>query len=426
MRKVILAFLRFFAKKILEKQQPSIIGITGSIGKTSAKEAAYFALKKYIPSRRNKKSYNNEFGLPLTVIGKESGGKSAIRWAGIFSKAIRLSFLKDKKYPKILILEMGADKVGDLKYLASLFPKGLFKVLILTAIAPVHLEAFHNLDNVFLEKTSLLDYLSKDGIAIINKDNCPVKKIKENFPKNKFFFYGIKKDRLSDIWVENTEARENGLLFRINKNGSNIEYFLDKGISEIQIYPILSAILAADYFSIPLPKSVSGLKDYKLPKGRLNLLPGANGSLIIDDTYNSSPKALSAAIKSLSGFPFGKRKIAVLGDMLELGEKEEDYHFLAGKEVAENNIDILVTYGKLGKIIGEGALKNSIPKENIFIFQDMNNLTKKLLSIISKDDIVLIKGSQGMRMERITEAVMANRGEAKKLLVRQDWQWRKN
>jgi len=192
LEKVLQKILRFFARITLKKYQPKIVVIVGSIGKTSTKEAVYSVLSGSFKTRRSIKNYNNEIGVPLTIINCDSGEKSVFKWIKVFTKAILLNILKDKDYPKFLVLEMAADKRGDIKYLMDILPKNLLKVVILTAITPVHLEFFESVDNIFEEKTTPFSYLGEDGIVIFNMDNCNFYNVKEKI-NSKLLTYGLKK-----------------------------------------------------------------------------------------------------------------------------------------------------------------------------------------------------------------------------------------
>ncbi|MFH1822992.1 MAG: Mur ligase family protein, partial [Patescibacteria group bacterium] len=167
MKRLLQFKLKILAKLILAKYKPDIIGVTGSVGKTSTKEAIYTVLNTKFKVRKNIKNYNNEIGLPLTIIGIDSPGKSIFGWIVVFWRAFFLLIFKDKNYPKILILEMGVDRPGDMKYLISIAKP---KIGVVSLIGPVHLEFFNSLDNIQKEKGIMIKNITKDGWAIINYD----------------------------------------------------------------------------------------------------------------------------------------------------------------------------------------------------------------------------------------------------------------
>jgi len=207
LEKVFQKILRFLAVITLQKYQPQIVVVVGSIGKTSTKEAIYSVLAGRFKTRRNIKNYNNEIGVPLTIINCDSGERSIFKWIKIFAQGILLNILKDKNYPKFLVLEMAADKKGDIKYLMDMLPPKLLKVVVLTAITPVHLEFFENINNIFEEKTTPFSYLEKDGSAIFNMDNCNVYEVKEKI-NSRLLTYGLNEN--ADINVSEIEYVDSG------------------------------------------------------------------------------------------------------------------------------------------------------------------------------------------------------------------------
>jgi UDP-N-acetylmuramoyl-tripeptide--D-alanyl-D-alanine ligase len=176
MKKIIQNILGFLARQILAKYKPKVIGITGSMGKTSSKEAIYAVLSSKFEVRRNIKNYNNEIGVPLTIIGETSGLKNIMKWIMIFWRAFELLIFK-KDYPEILVLEMGADRPGDIKYLTDLAP---CNVGVLTMIAPVHVEFFKDIKGVIREKKMIVTHLSESNTAILNHDDINVWNVRED------------------------------------------------------------------------------------------------------------------------------------------------------------------------------------------------------------------------------------------------------
>ncbi|MBI5077363.1 hypothetical protein HZB94_03195 [Candidatus Falkowbacteria bacterium] len=424
MLKILQYILARLARMILKKYQPRIVGITGSIGKTSAKEAIFSVIKTKFNVRKNIKNYNNELGVPLTIIGQESGGRSLFEWSSVFLAALRLIFFHDKEYPDVLVLEMGADKPGDIGYLVNNFP---CHISVVTAIGPTHLEAFKTIEEIVKEKQKIVSHLKSDGAAILNADDLLVKKMHAK-TKAKVIFFGF--DESAEVraieLAEQAGALDllSGIKFKIAYAGSAVPVFLPAVIGAHQINAALISASVGIAFGMNLIEISEGLGNYRSPKGRMNLIQGRE-TLIIDDTYNSSPKAADAALETLAKTNISgvKRKVAVFGDMLELGEFTDEAHYALGKKTALSGIDILIAVGKFKDALCRGALENGLSNESVFSFENSIAAAEKIGDIVWPGDLILIKGSQGARMERVVKVLMKEPEKAKELLVRQEEEW---
>ncbi|MFA5029301.1 MAG: UDP-N-acetylmuramoyl-tripeptide--D-alanyl-D-alanine ligase [Patescibacteria group bacterium] len=423
-KKIVQKILRLLARLILNKYQPEIIGITGSFGKTSTKEAIYTVLSKRFNVRENIKNYNNEIGLPLTIIGAGSGGRSVWGWVGVFAKALVLLIWKDKRYPEILVLEMAVDRVGDMKYLTDLAP---CKIGVVTNIGPVHLEFFKTLERIAKEKSVIVSQLTTNGWAILNADNDYVRQMAEE-TKARIMTYGIlEKDtsiRASEIIIsQNNQEEIAGLSFKLSYRGSTVPVFLPNILGEHLIYAALAAAAIGLVYEMNLLEISEALRLFKAPSGRMNLLVGIKQTKIIDDSYNAGPDSMLAALKVLGKINGGGRKIAVLGDMLELGDYTDEGHRQVGAEVVKNKIDILITVGERARTIAAESQRQGLDSDLIFNFSDTERAGSFLQERMEEGDLVLVKGSQGMRMEKIVKEIMAEPLRAKELLVRQEKPW---
>lgn len=426
MRKILQAKLRILAKLILKKYQPLVIGITGSLGKTSAKEAIFSVLKGRESVAMSHKNYNNEIGLPLTIIGTESAGRSLSGWMGIFFKAIGLILFKDKKYPQVLILEMGVDHPGDMAYLTAIAPPNIG---IVTAISYSHLEYFGSIVNIKKEKQVLIENLDNKGLAILNYDNEAAREM-AGASKAKVLTYGLKVGadlQAQDIVYNFTKDgyELSGLNFKLNYQGSIVPVFMDNVMSETVLYAALAAAAVGLYFKMNLVEIATALKDFSLPPGRMNVLPGIKHTFIIDDTYNSSPEAALSALDILSRIKIdpAASKYAVLGDMLEIGHYTVEGHRLLGEKVMAGGIDYLVAVGEKSRDAARAALEAGMSEDNVFHFPNALEAGAFLQDRLKAGDIILVKGSQGMRMEKAVREIMAEPDQAAELLVRQGAEW---
>ena len=419
--------LRMMSLLVLKKYNPKIIGITGSVGKTSTKEAVFTVLSSRFRVRRSEKNYNNEIGLPLTVIGVESGKNSIWGWLLVFFKWLMVIVLPIE-YPEILILEMGADRPGDIKYLTSFVRPD---VGIVTDVSFSHIEFFRSLEGVAKEKMFLVSGLSEKSLAIINVDNEHIKKMKDQI-KCRLVTFGFFDDadmQASDIFFNYSENREIlGLGFKLDYKGTNLPVRLNNVLAKHQIYPALVSVAVGIEFGINLVESTALLGNLSIPHSRLNLIPGIKNTQIIDDTYNASPSSVSAALEVLAEISTAKekfrRKVAVLGDMLELGDETEKSHRNIAKKFLEIKGDIFFSVGTRMKFAVSDLEKSGFKKENIFSFDNPMDAGKKLQDIIKEGDIILVKGSQGARMEKVVEEIMAEPQKAEELICRQNKEWK--
>lgn len=424
MTKILQYILKILAKLVLAKYKPRVVGITGSVGKTSAKEAVFAVLSPKFLVQKNLKNYNNEIGLPLSVLGLESAGKSIFGWLAVFLKTIFLIIIKDKKYPEILVLEMGVDRPGDMAYLLSIVKPS---VGVITAIGQSHLEYFGTIDKVKEEKGLLVKNLSNSDWAILNYDD---KKARELAPtiKAEIISYGLNGD--AQVKAENINAvrlnrHQASLKFNLAYKGASGTVLLPGVIGSSAVYSVLAAASVGIAFGLSIPEICENLENFKLPLGRMNLLKGINNSFVIDDTYNSSPQSSLAALETIADISLneGAKKIVVFGDMLELGDYEDEGHKIVGQRMAEIKIDRLIVVGERAELIAQGALESGMDEQNIAYFKNQEEAVVFIKNITKEDDLILVKGSQGARMEKIVKEIIADQDKAQELLVRQGSEW---
>ncbi len=419
--------LKILGKMVLAKYKPYVIGITGSVGKTGAKEAIVQVLSQKYYIRGSQKKYNNEIGLPLTILGFNSPGKSIVGWIGLFWRAGMLWLKKDKNYPEILVLEMGIDRPGDMKYLTKITKPNMG---VMTRVGETHLEFFGSIEEIEKEKGLLIKNLNEEGTAILNYDDERIRNIKT---KNKIITYGFEKG--SDVLAkdlkfnfEGNKEVENlqGVSFIISYSHKEEKVILPNVIGYSSIYAALAGAATGLAYGMKLSEIIKALSGFKSPRGRMNLIEGIKHSMIIDDTYNSSPQSAQIALDWVKQIKpkDGTRKIAILGDMLELGSYSEEGHRLIGEVAVKSGVDKLITVGERAQDIGRGAEDAGMKRDNIFHFETSDEAKKFVEDRIVKGDLILIKGSQGIRMEKIVKEIMADPISAEFLLVRQGKEWK--
>jgi UDP-N-acetylmuramoyl-tripeptide--D-alanyl-D-alanine ligase len=420
LKKILQRILFILSRAILKKYNPKVVGITGSIGKSSAKEAVFAVLKNKFRTRENIKNYNNEIGLPLTIIGELSPGHSLGGWFKLFLRAVKLIIIEDKSYPEILVLEMGIDRIGDMKYLTELAPTDIG---IVTNVGPVHLEYFKTQEKIAKEKSILVSKLKPGGWGVLNIDSLKVAEMK-NVVRGRFLTYGLSREAQVRALEINLSYRDDAVIgtsFKLHYNGAVVPVLLSGVLAEHLVNAALAAAAVGVILEMNLIEISEALKNYRVPTGRMNLLDGIKGTKIIDDSYNASPESTVAAVNVLGEIKVNGKKIAVLGDMLELGDYETKGHQEVGQAIIENKIDELVVVGARAKIIARTA--GDAGMKNIKNFDTSIEAGEYLLNVVKTGDLILVKGSQGMRMERVSKVLLADPSRAKELLVRQDGGW---
>jgi UDP-N-acetylmuramoyl-tripeptide--D-alanyl-D-alanine ligase len=329
---------------------------------------------------------------------------------------------KNKSYPEILILEYGIDTPGDMSRLIDIIRPNIG---VITAIGkiPSHIEFFANSEAIIREKKKLVNAVPATGFVILNCDDKDVYGMRNN-TRAHAITYGFREDAMVRIINMETRVIKEGTtetIFKVEYGGSVVPVRLSGVIGKPQVYSATASIATGLSFGMNLVKIADSLKGYSVPLGRMKILEGLRGSTIIDDTYNSSPSAVEASLDAMRLIR-AKRKIAVLGDMLELGVHTIQAHKKVG-ECVSSCVKILITVGDKAKIIAESAEKTGLSKKNIFIYSEIREAGRNLKQIIEEGDLVLVKGSQSVRMEKIVKEVLAKPEDADVLLVRQSSRW---
>ncbi len=421
-RKIVIVILWAEAKCVIRKYKPKIIAITGSVGKTSTKDVIFTVVGDTIIARKNIKSFNSEIGIPLTILNCENGWSNIFSWVKNFIKGLVLIIIP-AHYPKWLILEVGADKPGSIaKVVSWIIPD----ITVITRIGdvPVHVEFYKSPEEVYVEKATLAKALRPSGILILNGDEDRVLRIRDGI-KCRSITYGMKEESIfrgTNVAIFYEGKNPVGTSFNLEYGGNIFPIIIRGVLGNQSVYSALAALATGSYLKLNIVDMINKLSTHINPPGRMRIIPGIKGAIIIDDTYNSSPVAAEAAIHTLKSIKTKGKRIAVLGDMLELGKFTIDEHKKLGI-LAGEFVDHLITVGPRSKYIVEGALDAGMSEKNILEYNDSRSAGKYLEGIIHPGDIILVKGSQGIRMERTVEEIMANPEECASLLVRQEEEW---
>jgi len=344
-----------------------VLGITGSVGKTTSKEMVSAVLSQRFKVHKTPKNLNNELGVPLTLFGLEESHELAV-------------------------IEMGISHFGEMKRLAEIVRPDM---ALYTAIGSAHLEFLGDFDGVLRAKSELIEYLPEDGVVFVNGDDETLKKLK---CKQKICRYGVSSG--CEVSAENIRLLGTDGMELVIISGSRR---IPAKINAFGVHMVTSALGAA---AVGL---CLGLTDKEISDGIASYVPvGSRAGIIrtdkitiIDDCYNANPNSVAAAIDSLSLLP--NRRVCILGDMGELGETAAALHYKTGEHAAEKGIDLLIACGELSASTAEGA-KNSGCK-NVLHFKDKTELLAELTKLIESGDAVLVKASHSRKFEEIVEAL---------------------
>ncbi|PIR55068.1 hypothetical protein COU74_02705 [Candidatus Peregrinibacteria bacterium CG10_big_fil_rev_8_21_14_0_10_36_19] len=414
LRSLVLYILKRLAKFRLRKFNGKVIVVTGSIGKTSTKDAIFSVLNSKFKVKRNAKSMNSDFGILLTILDIESGFSSVRKWSWFLMKGFFHSLFAD--HSDVLLLELGVDKPGDMDFLLSVVKPN---IAIMTNIAEVHMEEgqFKTLKDIFEEKQKAVTALGEEGIAILNLDDKFLNYLAKSRKRNKTITFGSSED--ADYRFTTVKTSTEGTSFYLHSSDYKFQV-KSSVLGTYQSYVLTPAVICGHLMDMSDEEILIALERYKLPPGRMSLIPAIEGATILDSTYNSSPEALKAALKLLDEIE-AKRKVAVLGNMNELGEISEAKHRELGSFAAQS-ADLIITVGSEAKALAEDARERG--HKAVFDFVNTAEAVDFYKDRIKNGDLILVKGSQNkVRLERFVKEFMLTPEDAKTLLVRQEKVW---
>ena len=421
-KRILEKILKVMARVLLRKYRPLIVGITGSVGKSSTKEAVGLVLARKYRVRMAEGNYNNEIGIPLSIIGARSGGRSIVRWVMVFLRWL-WAVAWPVRYPEVSVLEMGIDRPGDMEYLLSFVP---VDVGIFTQVSGSHTAYFGSLGNIAKEKGKLITGLPDSGFAILNADDDRVMRYQDKTKaKAVTFGFGEGADVRAEHIVLEPEARlVKGIAFKMNYHGKSLPVRLPKVIARHHLPAVLAAAATAIALKVNPVDIVDALTAFEPLPGRMHLLPGMHGSILIDDTYNASPTSTEAALAVL-GELTAERKVIVLGDMLELGDEALMRHRGLSELVIQSGAERIILVGRHMRALHTSLLEQGKSAEQVFWFERSDEAALFAASCVTEGDLVVVKGSRGMRMEWVSEKLLFDPSEAPSFLCCQSSEWRR-
>jgi UDP-N-acetylmuramoyl-tripeptide--D-alanyl-D-alanine ligase len=355
-----------FARWYREQQSAQVIGVTGSVGKTTTRSMIYTALSSCLTGIQSPANFNNEFGVPLSIAGIESSHQFAV-------------------------LELAASQVGEIRELAAI---ALPQIGVITAIGHSHLEHFGTLQQIAETKGELFEQLPATGLAIVCGDDpfadclasrTTARKVRIGLGEN------------NDLQAVSIEQDQQGISFRVNG-----QQYLLPVVGRHFVNAALAAIAVARELGISEQDVAESLRNYSTVPGRCHQMQIGDWT-VIDDTYNASPDSMRAACQVLHDHVGTGKRIMVLGDMLELGPETERYHRELGILVCQAGVDLLFACGKQATSVAQGARSAGMSHTKIITAADVELLAENVTDLLEPGDVVLVKGSRGMRMERLLQ-----------------------
>ncbi len=427
LKQIVIKILTLEARLVIKKYKPRIIAVTGSVGKTSTKDAIYTAMLPFYHVRKSAKSFNSDLGIPLTILGLSNAWNNPKGWLQNIIAGASI-VLRKKDYPAWLVLEIGADHPGEIEEVMHWIHPDI-SVITRIGSVPVHVEHYKSVKEVIKEKSYLARGVKKDGFLILNADDDDVMSFKE-YSSAKVITYGIREKAdiqasyIQPVYEGRNENKDrvSGVSFKADIGGSSIPIILKNILGGAHIYPVLSACAVVHALGQNMLQMSETFEMHDYPRGRMNVLEGRSGTTVIDDTYNASPVAMEEGFRTIESLQTEGQKIAILGDMLELGRHSQDEHQRLGG-FAGKIFNEIVLVGIRAKDMRDPAIKAGLDPEKIIFFDKAEQAGEHVRSVMQKGDIIFVKGSQGMRMERAVERLMAHPERKTRLLVRQEPEW---
>jgi alanine racemase len=378
-----------YARYILAQRGIEVVGITGSVGKTSTKEAVAAVLAQARPAFRSQGSFNGRFGLPVALGRLEEGQDLAV-------------------------LEMACDGLDEIRHLADITRP---RVGVVTRVGHSHLHYFGTPDVIAREKGRLVEALPADGLAVLNYDDRRVRAMAGRTVA-RVVTYGL--DPAADVWGDAVQVSLDGTTLDVHVGDETVRLRIAL-IGAQHAYTILAAVAVGRAYGLDWDSIARGLEAVRPMPGRTRLLRGAGGSYLLDDSYNAGPESALAALETLRTLPAGRRIVA-LGDMVQLGDYAEAGHRQVGRRIAEV-ADGLVTLGDLARIAADEALAAGMAADRVRVTYTAEDATRALESMLQTGDMILLKGSAEARLEYVTRELMAEPERAEELLPRQHRGW---
>lgn len=353
-----------------EQLNMKVVGVTGSVGKTTTKEMIAAVLESTYQTGKTQGNHNNQIGLPETILGLEDD-------------------------TRIAVIEMGMNHFGEMSYLSQI---ALPDIAVITNIGTAHIEYLGSREGILKAKLEILDGLRPNGLLLLNGDEPLLWALKDTLDY-KVLYYGIENEAC-DYRAMNVRQTNDGVSFHLTGSGENFELFVPSPGTH-NIYNALAAIAVGLYCGIPAQIIQKALVNFQ-NTGMRQKIYETNDLMIIEDCYNAGPESMAAALSVLKNTKCSGRKIAVLGDMLELGSISHAEHYRVGR-IAAQSADLVFAYGSYSDLVHQGAVTGGLSENAISKFDNHEQMAKMLFNRVKPGDVLLFKGSRGTRMEHVLE-----------------------
>lgn len=347
-----------------------VVGITGSVGKTTTKEMTACAIGENFRTCKSEGNHNNQLGLPMSI-------------------------MQMREDTQVAVLEMGMNHAGEMQYLASIAQPD---IAVITNIGTMHIEQLGSREGILQAKLEIVKGLAPEGVCVFNGDEPLLWNIRDVGTHHKYFF-GVE-NSACDVTASDIQELDDGMRFKVTGLGQQFELFVPV-MGRHTVYNALAAVTVALLLNVKPEKIQARLCDFQ-NTGMRQKIYTQNGVTIIEDCYNAGPESSEAALNVLAGIKTSGKRIAVLGDMLELGNRSAAEHYRIGR-LAVKAADMLFTYGRHSVRTITGAITGGMNPKNAEHFDTHEDLARMLKMRVSEGDVVLFKGSRGMKMERVLQ-----------------------
>ncbi len=418
-RQFVLTLMWGAVKRRYRAEDPYVIAVCGSVGKTSAKEAIAIMLETAgKPVVKTVGNLATDTGIPLSLLGFTEQVKGLSAWLKVMARSSSAVFTKPKGRP-YWVLEFSSDKPGDHAFLGERIP---IDVAVFTSGGPVHLEYYKTQEGVTAELADILKYRRDGGYVLINGDDQFLKEIVWPELTYRFGVAGLTKHQ------NKVDLRGAAVALKVKNMTCELsgDVKLTANVAVVgkqQLAPLVAAAFIGHKEGLAAAEIKKGLEAYQVPAGRGRLIDGLKGSTIVDDSANASPEAAVAGVAMLKPWAQGRRTVAILGTMNELGDSALEAHQEVAAAAAKS-VDFLVVLGPFAQDMLKAAKTAGMASHRMLAFTTPEQLFSQLEQVIERNDIIYVKASQnGMRLERVVKRLMAHPADAPKLLVRQSESW---